>query len=155
MGPAAQPEDHGSDFSLDVQCQSARSASLVLPKTKRRSRARRRASSNGIRTFAVGYPDAWKSSISPWEYPLGRLVLAFAKAIRGDAVAARAARLRGAELRLAHGYATPADAEDVAADLFRGLACIAAEVLHGPVCTEFGGGDRLTAEQVAFLVADD
>jgi hypothetical protein len=32
---------------------------------------------------------------------------------------------------------------------------VAAEALHGSVSTDFGGGDKLTAEQVAFYAADD
>ena len=66
-----------------------------------------------------------------------------------------AAQRFGAELRRKHDYVTPDDTDEASADYLRGLACLAAEVLHGSVCTDFGGGDKLTAEQVAFYIVDD
>jgi hypothetical protein len=106
--------------------------------------------------FAAGYPGRWRRSDDLGAPPLGRLVRAFfAAEIRGAPGMSSAARRLGADLRERHGYTTPDDADEASADCLRGLACIAAEALHGAVCTDFGAGDRLTAEQVAFYVADD
>jgi hypothetical protein len=105
--------------------------------------------------FAAGYPGRWRRSDDLDAPPLGRLVRAFAEEVRGAPEMSSAARRLGADLRDRHGYATPDDADEASADRLRGLACLAAEALHGAVCTDFGAGDRLTAEQVAFYVADD
>jgi hypothetical protein len=89
------------------------------------------------------------------DLPFGALVDAFAKHICGDAQAGHAARELGAKLRQRHKYAAPGETNADAADFRRGLACLAATVLHGEISTDFGGGDRMTAEQVALYVVDD
>jgi hypothetical protein len=106
----------------------------------------------GLRSFATGYPDSWRSD-DPLGCPLHRLVWAFYATIRGDV--ADAARQLGAQLRAQHGYTTPDDVNEAIADARRGVAYAAAALLHGEVTTDFGAGDRRTAEQVAFDIADD
>jgi hypothetical protein len=85
--------------------------------------------------------------------PINRLVRAFYATIRGEV--ADAARQLGAELRARHGYTTPDHRNEAIADTRRGVAYAAVTLLHGEVTTDFGGGDRMTAEQVAFYIADD
>src|SRR5262249_25096110 len=115
--------------------------------------AQQRRLRHEIGVFAGKYPDAWTSSKRRLDGPFDRVVRAFLKAMGSDA--ARVARLRGMELRLAYGYRTPEEREEAAADVARGVACLAAEELHGPMCKVRAGGDRLTAEEAAFYVADD
>jgi hypothetical protein len=100
--------------------------------------------------FAAGYPDRWVDETDPCARPLRRLVEAFAEEILGTADVWSAARQLGAELRKRFGYVTPGHVDEASADHLRGLMYVAAEALHGSVSTDFGGGDKLTAEQVAF-----
>jgi len=127
-----------------------RRSGIATPARSAAARLRR-----AIGAFAAGYPEAWSDGSGPGERPLDRLLRALAEEIREDTVMAWTARRVGAEIRRKHGYATPEDTDEAAADLRRGLACLALEVLHGADCTEFVAGDRPTAEQVAFYVADD
>jgi hypothetical protein len=106
----------------------------------------------GLQSFAAGYPDSWRSD-DPLGYPLHRLVWGFYATIRGDLL--EAARQLGAQLRARHGYTTPDDVNEAIADARRGVAYAAAGLLHGEMTTDLGGGDRMTAEQVAFYIADD
>jgi hypothetical protein len=105
--------------------------------------------------FAAGYPDRWVDETDPCALPLRRLVEAFAEEILGTADVWSAARQLGAKLRKHFGYVTPGHVDEASADHLRGLMYVAAEALHGSVSTDFGGGDKLTAEQVAFYAADD
>ena len=108
-----------------------------------------------ILAFAGSYPDGWESEDDYGSPPLANLVEAFADDIQGATQMCLAAQRFGAELRRKYDYVTPDDTDEASADYLRGLACLAAEVLHGSVCTDFGGGDKLTAEQVAFYIVDD
>jgi hypothetical protein len=107
-----------------------------------------------IREASGSYPDQWRSESASRQPPLRNLVDAWAEHILHFARMRHALRRLGAELRRKHGYVTPDNTDEGRADLIRGLTCIAAEVLHGSVCTDFGGGDKFTAEEVAFYVAD-
>jgi hypothetical protein len=109
----------------------------------------------GLRSFAAGYPDRWRpgEGDNVFALPMHRLVWAFCATIRGEI--AQAACQLGAQLRARHGYTTPDHTNEALADTRRGVAYTAAALLHGEVTTDFGGGDRMTADQVAFYIADD
>jgi hypothetical protein len=105
--------------------------------------------------FATGYPEAWGKPQDVACEVAQRLLEALTKEIRCYIVLARVARLHGAELRGKYGYTTPEDTDEASADLRRGLAWIAIDLLHGTDCTDLMAGDMLSAEQAAFYVADD
>lgn len=108
-----------------------------------------------VTVFAIGYPEAWRKDTEACERPLDCLLQALVGMIQEDAVLARIARRLGAGLRRKYGYATPDGVKQASADLRRGLAWVAIDVLHGPDCTALMSGDKLTTEQVAFYFADD
>ncbi len=108
-----------------------------------------------IRSLATGYPEAWGSGPDPDKTPFERLLGSLVVAMRDDPGMAETARRAGAKLRRTYNYSTPEGACEASADLRRGLAWLAIDILHKSDYTDLVAGDRLTPEQVAFYVADD
>ena len=104
--------------------------------------------------FAAGYPDDWASESDLGVPPLGRVVNAFAKRIAGAPEMCVTARRLGAELRGKYRFATPDEKDEASADQTRGLTFLGAVMLHGDDCADFCS-DKLSAEQIAFFVAED